>query len=123
MKIDFDAPLFMPDGKTPLKLDAEGEAVTTLKIPVAQALLTNLGGDELTPLLKYRLYTLHHRLRDGGEHELDVNDIDLVEKRLMVLFATFIFGQCSDLLNGRTQPVDRPLPTPAPTPTLPDAKG
>lgn len=125
-KINFNATIFAADLKTPLRLNppAKDEAptaayeATELRHVVGQVLLHFFPTDHQTPMLKYRLYTLHHRVQDGGEHELDANDIDLIEKRSAALNPVFVYGQVSDLLNGRSEPANLPLAQPAPPPAF-----
>lgn len=127
MKIDLDRALVQPDGKSPIpmgrpepgmtpeEVDA-ANAATTLKTVVMNALLTQFPNDAATNGLAYRLYTLARRCADGGVVDIETLDVGILDQRIAAISNPWIYGQAVDALNGREEPVDRPLETPPPPP-------
>lgn len=93
---------FESDGTTPVVED------TTLKFICMNALLTSQQHDAETPNLAYRLYTLAHKIKDGGEVDLDAGQIQLLKMRIEKTAAPWIVGVTWDLLDSRDEPVDLP---------------
>lgn len=106
MKIDFDAILKGLDGENipsrpPVKdEDVRNIAPLTLARACATALITPQQGDGDTPGLGYQLYTLAHRVKDGGEVDLPAEDVALLKSRVERHYMPWVVGQVWDLLEG-----------------------
>lgn len=114
-KINFDTILLAANGKpfpaATGAVDEQGAVLTedtTLKMIAMNALLTPLRDDSATPNLAYRLYTLAHRLKDGGEVDLDAGQIQMLKTRVEQTVSPWIVGVTWDLLDSRDAPVDLP---------------
>jgi hypothetical protein len=99
---------FKEDGVTPITED------TTLKLICMNALLVPQAHDSETPNLAYRLYTLAHRIKDGGVIDLDAGQIQVLKLRIEKTVAPWIVGLTWDLLDSREEPVDLPPDAPPP---------
>lgn len=100
MKVDFDQQFRTLHGGR-ITMTEEDETPITLALVAVEALLQPQAEDAHTAGLAYRLYTLAHRIKDGGVVDLDANDVELIKQRVEKGRPPLIVGQAWDMLEGR----------------------
>lgn len=107
MRVNFNSQLQDTHGK-PLMAGTEG---VTLGYMIGQALLFDNPNDRIGGAEKHARYKLWQRIKDGGEHEITIEEAAKVKQLVGDLpgVSPLIVGQCWDILEGVCE-ANEPLP-------------
>jgi hypothetical protein len=99
MKVDVDEPIRNINGEPA----QENGKILLSKDILLTACLSPLESDRHQQGLAYRLYTLAHKLKDGGILDFEAADASFLQQRVEAVgFPPLVVGQLTDLLNARS---------------------
>lgn len=96
MKIDFDAVLKTLDGEE-IK---NGDKTVMLKTVAVESLLNPNGKEQPEPMVKVERFKLAQKIHDGGEIDLQSEDIAMIKKLIGESYAPLIVGQAYEMLES-----------------------
>lgn len=100
MKINFNIELTNEKGMSILSSEKPSEGLTLGDI-TCQCLLAQFTNDNPDGNEKNKRYKLWADIKDGGEKDIDVEDVARIKKLIGIGCSALIVGQCWELLEGR----------------------